>query len=85
MAEIDPDSKDVDGNPLRESVWVSYFADFGDMSTSISLVSDATRGFIADQHSDYTPPSEPGLVTIWAVVRDQRGGSSVVRRFLRVE
>ena len=85
VAEIDPDGEDIDGNPLREVVWVSYFADGGDLEPSLALVSDATKGYQADFETEWTPPAEPGVYSIWAVVRDQRGGSNVVRRFIRVE
>ena len=85
VAETDPDGVGAEGEALRETVWVSYFADAGDLSPAISLVSDATKGYIAEHHTEWIPPSEPGLVTLWAVARDQRGGSSVIRRFVRVE
>jgi hypothetical protein len=84
-AEIDADNLDVDGNPLREVVWVSYFIDGGDLDPSLALVNDATKGYLEDFDSEWTPPDVPGLYTVWAVVRDQRGGSEVKRGFLRVE
>jgi hypothetical protein len=84
-AEVDADNLDVDGNPLREVVWVSYFIDGGDLDPSLTLVSDATKGYLEDFDTEWTPPETPGLYSIWAVVRDQRGGSEVMRRFVRVE
>jgi hypothetical protein len=84
VAEVDPDGMDADGNILREVVWVSYFSDGGDMSPSLSLVSDAIEGYQEEFHSEWTPPAEPGVYRLWAVVRDQRGGSSVVQRFVEV-
>ncbi|RLB48599.1 MAG: hypothetical protein DRI90_25265 [Deltaproteobacteria bacterium] len=85
VAEVDPGAVDIDGNPMREVVWVSYFAKGGDMSMALSLVSDATEGYLNDHDTDWVPPAEPGTYAIWAVARDQRGGSSVVRRYVRVE
>jgi hypothetical protein len=85
VAEVDPEAFDIDGNPMREVVWVSYFTHGGDMSRALSLVSDATQGYIDDHDTDWAPPAEPGTYAIWAVARDQRGGSSVVRRFVRVQ
>ncbi len=85
VAEIDADNVDLDGNPLREIVWVSYFTDGGDLAPSLTLVSDATKGYQDGFETEWIPPSEPGVYTLWAVARDQRGGSSVVRRSIRVE
>jgi len=85
VAEADPGAFGAEGQQLRETVWVSYFADGGDLDPPIKLVSDATLGYRPDFTTEWTPPDEPGLYTIWAVVRDQRGGSDLVRRFVRVE
>ncbi len=85
VAEVDPEAFDIDGNPMREVVWVSYFTHGGDMTVALSLVSDATKGYLDDHDTDWIPPAEPGTYAIWAVARDQRGGSSVVRGYVRVE
>ncbi len=85
VAEIDPESADPQGNPMREIVWLDYFADGGDLSQYLSLVSDPTQGYLGEHHSEWTPPAEPGIVSLWVVARDQRGGSTVIRRFVRVE
>lgn len=85
VAEIDPDGTDLEGNPLREIVWVNYFADGGDFDSSLALVSGAKEGYLGRHDVEWYPPDEPGLVSIWAVARDQRGGSSVIRRLVRIE
>jgi len=85
VAETDPDGTGAEGESLRETIWVSYFADAGDLSPAISLVSDATKGYIAEHDTEWIPPSEPGIVTLWAVARDQRGGSSAIHHFVRVK
>jgi len=85
VAELDPDAYDLDGNQLREVVWVSYFGDGGDFDPSLALVNDATQGFQDAFETTWIPPREPGLYRIWAVLRDQRGGSTVVRRFVQVD
>ncbi|MFO0761983.1 MAG: hypothetical protein U0359_36420 [Byssovorax sp.] len=85
VAELDPDSTSADGKPLKEVVWVDYFADKGDFTVDVKLVSDATDGLLYTHSSKFIPPAESGLVTIWAVVHDARGGSTVVTRYLRVE
>ncbi|MBI4955198.1 MAG: hypothetical protein HY908_24455 [Myxococcales bacterium] len=84
VAEVDPDSKGPLGETRREVVWESHFADGGDFASDLLLVSSSEGG--PQPHvTSWTPPAEPGLVTFWAVGRDQRGGASVVRRFVRVE
>ncbi len=85
VAEVDPDAVSADGGTLREAVWVDYFADRGDIQTDIKLVSDAVKGYVPGHETEWIPPDEPGLVTFWAVLRDARGGSTVMQRFVRVE
>ncbi len=48
-------------------------------------MSDANKGYIGDHAVKWIPPAEPGVATITAVLRDARGGSSVVQRLVRVE
>jgi hypothetical protein len=74
-----------DGSALRETVWVDYFADGGSFDEDRRLVSDASAGYQDDHAVEWTPPAEPGLVNVWAVVHDARGGASVVRRQIHVE
>jgi len=84
VAEVDVDAVDPEGNALREVMWVSYYTDGGELAPSLALVSDAVQGYQDDHDSEWTPPNEPGVYSIWAVLRDQRGGSSIVRRFVQV-
>jgi hypothetical protein len=84
VAEPDPDGAGPAGEPLREIVWATYFADGGTVDPDLKLVSDATTGYVGKHATEWVPPAEPGLVALWAVVRDQRGGQSIVRRFARV-
>lgn len=85
VAEIDPDATGEDGGQLTETMWVSYFTDSGDISPGIKLVNDAVAGFNPDLEVTFIPPAEPGVTTIWVVLRDARGGSSVEQRLIRVE
>jgi hypothetical protein len=71
--------------PFREVVWVNYFADSGDIEDFTKLVSDAELGYLGEHETLWYAPPEPALVTVWAVARDQRGGQTVVRRFIRVQ
>ncbi len=85
IAELDGDSKDAEGNPLREVVWVDYFADKGTLDADVRLVNDATTGLTDEHSARYIAPPESGDVIIWAVLHDNRGGSTAIRRFLHVK
>ena len=84
-AEDDPGATDVDGNQLSEVLWVSYFATGGQFENDLKLVSDASTGLVADRSTRWVAPEEPGLYSIWAVVRDNRGGSRTVTHFVQVQ
>jgi hypothetical protein len=85
VADVDPDGKTEDGKPLREVVWVDYFADQGDFDADVSLVNDATTGLVDKHKVRWIAPREKGLVSLWAVLHDSRGGSTVLPRYVRVE
>lgn len=85
VAEVDPGDGVRDGETLTESVWISYFADGGDIDSGIKLVNDPVEGFQGEFETDWVPPSEPGIYTIWAVLRDARGGSTVLTRLVDVQ
>lgn len=85
VAEIDPQGEGSDGKPLREVVWVDYFADKGSIDSPTRLVNDATTGFLSKHGTLFVPPAEEGLVNLWAVVRDARGGEAVIHRYVNVK
>jgi hypothetical protein len=85
VAEPDGDAQTTDGKPLREIVWVNYFVDAGELSGPIKLISDAVKGYQADHKATWTPPETPGEATLWAVVRDSRGGSTILERHILVQ
>ena len=70
---------------LRESIYVNYLTDGGSLSGSTQLISHPLLGHQIPRAVEWTPPAEPGIVSIWAIVHDVRGGTSVARRFIRVE
>ncbi|MGK4005266.1 hypothetical protein WMF31_21735 [Sorangium sp. So ce1036] len=84
-AERDDESAGLGGPAVREAIWVDYYTDGGELSRSRRLVSDTVTGFQEEREVTWTPPSEPGVVSLWAVVHDTRGGASVTRRQVRVE
>lgn len=67
------------GRDLEESIWVSYFIDRGLIAPEVKLVNDAELGFRDEAQSEVYPPAEPGPVRVWAVVRDNRGGTAWLR------
>lgn len=85
VGEVDPDAKGDQGQQLTETVWVNYATDTGDFSSDIKLINDPQTGYQEEHKVQWIAPAEPGLATIWAVVRDARGGSSMVVRYVRVE
>lgn len=84
VAEIDPDAKDATGQQLREAVWVNYYSDAGNFESAIKLVSATDTGILKKHSVQWIPPAEPGRATIWAVVRDARGGSTTFVRTVNV-
>lgn len=85
VAEPDVEASGPSMTPVREAIWVDYFTDGGEFDGAKKLVSDTTTGYRAEHGTTWTPPAEAGLVSLWAVSHDARGGMSVARRFVRVE
>jgi|SRR6187551_298496 hypothetical protein len=82
---VDPASAEVDevaksfGTDQEESIWVSYFIDRGGVNSEVKLVNDAVQGFQSSFETNLYAPAEPGPVRVWAVVRDNRGGTAWLR------
>ncbi len=60
-------------------------SDTGDLDNDIKLLNDPVTGYQDKHEVKWIPPATPGISTIWAVVRDARGGSSTVVRRVRVQ
>jgi hypothetical protein len=73
-AETDPEATDGNGNVLKEQVWVAYHSTDGDFTNSLRLVNDATTGPNPDHGTKFRAPDKPGIVRLFAVVHDNRGG-----------
>ncbi len=84
-AEADVEAAGLGGPPVREAIWVDYYTDGGEFDGARRLVSDTVTGSRGGNETTWTPPSEPGRVSLWAVVHDTRGGASVIRREVQVE
>ena len=83
IGEVDPDATGEEGGTLTEAVWISYFVDRGDIAPGVKLVNDAVAGFNPNIATSFLPPAEAGFATIWAVIRDARGGTGVIKRMVR--
>lgn len=84
VGEIDPGAI-VDGKQTYEAVWVDYLYTGGNFTDSgIKLITGVTEGYKPDHKTQWVPPKEPGLYTLTAIVRDTRGGATVISRDVRV-
>jgi hypothetical protein len=84
VAEIDP-GEFVNGKQINEAVWVDWLVDSGDLTSGIQLLSGVTEGYRKNHETQWFPPAEPGLHTIWATVRDTRGGTTFFEQSIIVE
>lgn len=68
-----------------EQMWINYYVDRGGLESPVRLLNDATVGWNEDYGTQLYAPREPGPLSLWAVVHDNRGGTSWVRASLLVE
>ena len=85
VGEEEAEATGEDGETLRETVWVNYYTDTGDLENDIKLINDPQTGYLEEHRVRWIPPATPGRSTIWAVVRDSRGGSSWTVRYVDVK
>ena len=83
--EADEISKVAYDRDYEEQMWINYFTTRGGMLSDVRLLNDATTGFNDDFETLFYPPAEPGPVTLWAVVHDNRGGVAWARGTLWVQ
>jgi hypothetical protein len=81
VAEQDP----LSGEGLTEQMWINYYVDRGELRSGVRLLNDASSGVNADYGAKFRAPAEPGLVRLWAVAHDNRGGMGWVRQSIWVE
>jgi len=85
-AELDPTADPTpDGTPIREQLWVNYYATRGTIERPVRLVNDATKGWNDETQASWEVPREAGTVVLWAIVRDNRGGVDWKERRIVVE
>ena len=69
----------------RESMRVTWFITAGELPFDASLVDETEAATNTSASTSWHAPVEPGLVTLWAVLRDSRGGSAVQQTQILVE
>jgi hypothetical protein len=77
--ELNPESRDVNGNIVHEEIWADFYTTFGQVTSAARLLYDARNGSLGGPDAtdnDFLPPSDPGDGFIWIVVHDNRGGAS---------
>ncbi len=78
-AELDTATTFLEDRELQEQMWVNYYADSGRVEGDVRLLNDALTGWNEDFGTNFRAPSEPGVMFIWAVAHDNRGGAEWVR------
>jgi hypothetical protein len=76
--ELDPGNVDANGNPLKEEIRVNYYLTDGHLANDTISLFDARTGRIGGTSDDLTPPATAGENMLWAVIRDNRGGTTWV-------
>jgi hypothetical protein len=84
-AEVDQVSVDAYGKSYSEQMWIRYYVDRGGVKSDVRLLNDAQKGWSSDYGTKLYAPKEPGPMSIWAVVHDNRGGSAWIRQDLLVQ
>ncbi len=75
-AEIDPDNLDAEGRPGRETIYSDWYVTFGRFRTERRIDRDPFRGRPEIPDILYEPTRSLGKGTLWAVLHDNRGGTS---------
>jgi hypothetical protein len=83
--EDDEIAKVAYGRDYEEQMWINYYTTRGSLLTDVRLLNDATTGLNEDYETLFYPPLEPGPVTLWAAVHDNRGGVAWARGTLWIQ
>lgn len=74
--ELDPSNLSPEGSVLKETLYVQYFATGGKIASDTLVLVDPRAGRLAHTGDDFRAPQQPGEYSLWAVLHDNRGGSS---------
>jgi len=75
-AEVDPDNVDAEGKVGREAIYVDWFTSVGKFQTNRKILFDGNLGRTPKPAIDFNAPFGPAKGTVWAVLHDNRGGTS---------
>ncbi len=75
-AEVDPDNVDENGKVGRETIYVDWFTSIGKFKTDRKILFDGQLGRTPKSAIELSPPNGAGKGTVWAVLHDNRGGTS---------
>jgi hypothetical protein len=78
FAEEDVVSNATRGRSITEQMWINYYAERGGVKSEVRLLNDAFTGVNRDYGTEFYAPKESGMTVVWAVVHDNRGGTSWV-------
>jgi hypothetical protein len=84
VVERDDASSDLFGTETSEQMWINYYVDHGSVS-EVRLLNDSTTGWNGEYRGELRAPKDPGLLKLWAVSHDNRGGMDFARVTLKVE
>ncbi|MEP7048766.1 MAG: hypothetical protein ABJB12_00370 [Pseudomonadota bacterium] len=88
-AEANQDTDEVSaklvGRHLGEQMWINYYTDAGSLKSPVRLLNDASAGWNDDYGAKFYAPKAPGLVRLWGVVHDNRGGAAWAGVTLKVQ
>ena len=74
--ELDPGNVDPSGRVLKEAIRVQYFLTDGALANDPINLFDPTSGRIPNTADNLTAPATAGENVLWAVIRDNRGGTT---------
>ena len=75
-AEVDPDNVNEEGKVGRETIYVDWFTSVGKFMTDRKVLFDGQLGRTPKPAIEFSPPNAPVKGTVWAVLHDNRGGTS---------
>jgi len=77
--ELDPSNLDVNGNVLREQIWVDYYLTGGKLKHESAILFEPHNGRVSKAANEVYAPQASGDYMLWAVVHDNRGGVNWVQ------
>jgi hypothetical protein len=83
--EDDEITKDAYDRDYEEQMWINYYISRGELRSDVRLLNDATTGLNEEFSTFFYPSHDPGPITLWAVVHDNRGGTAWARGTLWVQ